>query len=103
MAQALHNGEPEELIMKGLNKNLILKNFILLIVLFFGSQAAFANNRDVASTKIVSEQTLSTIADNLSKKLRVDLADNSISVKINDIEKQELSKTLVNFKGSAYC
>lgn len=89
--------------MKGQIRFFALKSFVLTVAMLFGSVTAFANNADVAFAKGVSEQTLSAIAVNLSKKLRADLADNSATVKISDIERQELSKNLVDFKGSAYC
>lgn len=89
--------------MKGQIRFFALKSFILAAVMLFSSAAVFANNSDVASAKGVSEQTLSTIAANLSKKLRVDLADNTATVKISDIERQQLSKNQVDFKGSAFC
>ena len=89
--------------MKELNKFLGLKSFILTVTLLFSAIAASANNLDVAAAKGVSAQTISAIAANLSKKLQTDLADNSVSVKINDIEKQQLSKTIVDFKGTASC
>ena len=87
--------------MKGLNKFFALRNFILAFTLLFSSSAAFAGDLDVASAKGISEQTISAITGNLSKKLQTDLADNSIKVKINDIEKQQLSKTVHDFKGTA--
>ena len=89
--------------MKGQINYFTLKGFILAAVMLFSSVAAFANNSDVASAKGISEQTISAIVVNLSKKLRADLADNSATVKISDIEKQQLSKNLVDFKGTAYC
>ncbi len=89
--------------MKGQFRFFALKSFILAVLTLFISVAAFANNKDVASAKGVSEQTLAAIAGNLSKKLQADLADNSIKVKINDIEKQELSRTLADVKGTADC
>src|ERR1044072_6446337 len=87
--------------MKGLNKFFALRNFILAFTIFFSSIAAFAGDLDVASAKGISEQTISAITGNLSKKLQTDLADNSVKVKINDIEKQQLSKTVHDFKGTA--
>lgn len=89
--------------MKGQIRFFTLKSFILTAAMLFGSVAAFGNNADVASAKGVSEETLSAIAGNLSKKLRVDLADNTATVKISDIERQQLSKNLVDFKGTAFC
>jgi hypothetical protein len=87
--------------MKGLNKFFALRNFILAFTIFFSSVAAFAGDLDVAAAKGISEQTISAITGNLSKKLQTDLADNSVKVKINDIEKQQLSKTVHDFKGTA--
>jgi hypothetical protein len=89
--------------MKGQIRFFALKNFILAAAMLFSSVVAFAGNSDVASAKGISEQTISAIAVNLSKKLRADLADNSATVKISDIEKQQLSKNLVDFKGTAFC
>jgi hypothetical protein len=83
--------------MKGQNNFFGFKSFILAALMLFGSVAAFANNSDI------SKQAISSIAGNLSQKLRTDLADNSATVKINNIEKQQLSKNLVDLKGSAYC
>lgn len=89
--------------MKGLNKIFALRSLILTVTFLFSSIAVSANNLDVASAKGVSEKTLSAIAANLSKKLQADLADSSVKVKINGIEKQELSKTIVDLKGTAFC
>jgi hypothetical protein len=89
--------------MKGPNKIFALRSLILTVTLIFGSIAASANNLDVASAKGISEQTISAIKANLSKKLQADLADNSVTVKINDIEKQQLSKTVIDLKGTAFC
>ena len=80
-----------------------LNGFILATAMLFSSASAFANNSDIASAKGISDRTISAIAGNLSKKLRADLADSSVTVKISDIEKQQLSKNLVDLKGSAYC
>jgi hypothetical protein len=46
---------------------------------------------------------MSAIASNLSKKLQADLADKSVTVKINDIEKQQSANNLTDVKGTAYC
>jgi hypothetical protein len=89
--------------MKRQNKKFGLKSFILAVTLLFGSIAASANNPDVASAKGVSEQTLSAIASNLSKKLQADLADSSVTVRINDIEKQQSANNLTDIKGTAFC
>lgn len=89
--------------MKEANKFLGLKSIILTVTLLFSAIAASASNLDVAAAKGISEQTILSIAANLSKRLQADLADNSVTVKINDIEKQQLSKTIVDFKGTAFC
>ncbi|MGC2238072.1 MAG: hypothetical protein WA584_18065 [Pyrinomonadaceae bacterium] len=89
--------------MKGHIRFFALKSFVLAAVMLFSSAAAFADNSDVASAKGVSDRTISTISANLSKKLQVDLADNTATVKISDIERQQLSKNQVDFKGSAFC
>lgn len=88
--------------MKRTNKFFTLKSFILTVTMLFGSIAASASNLDVAAAKGISQQTISAIASNLSKKLQADLADRTVTVKINDIEKQQSASTLEDIKGTAF-
>lgn len=89
--------------MKGQIRFFTLKGFILAAALLFGSIAVPAKNSDVAAAKAISEQTISVIAANLSKRLRADLADDAATVKINDIQREQLSKNTIDFKGTAHC
>jgi hypothetical protein len=89
--------------MKRLNKFFELKSLTLVVTLFFSALNVSANTSDVAAVKGISQQTISVIAENLSKKLQTDLADNSVKVKINDIERQQLSKNIIDLKGTASC
>lgn len=89
--------------MKGQIRFFALKSFILAVTMLFISADVSANNRDIASAKGISQQTISVIAGNLSRKLQTDLGDSSATVKISDIERRQLSKNQVDFKGSAYC
>ncbi|HEY0427826.1 MAG TPA: hypothetical protein VGC76_08585 [Pyrinomonadaceae bacterium] len=89
--------------MKGQNKFFALQSFILAVTIIFGAAAVSAKKLDVASSKGISEQAMSSIVTKLSKKLQIDLADNSVTVKISDIEKHQSTKNEIDFKGTAYC
>lgn len=71
------------------------KSLIITLVCFFAFSNAFAS----ADTK----QIHSLVVNNLQKKLKTDLANENVSVKLNKIEEYKISKNQVGLKGSGFC
>lgn len=82
-----------------------VKSLIFAITIFAwcANTAAYGKTSDTAGAKDVSEKAISIITDNLTKRLRADLADNSVTVKINDVEKYQAVKNEIDIKGSGIC
>jgi len=70
-------------------------NIIIIVLAVFGATAIQAN----ASVK--ADRYKNAIVQKLTEKLRVDLADNSVEVKLNDVRDNEISKNQVDFDGKA--
>lgn len=56
-----------------------------------------------ASASINKEQIHSLVINNLQKKLKTDLANETVSVKLSNIEEYKVSKNQIGLKGSGFC
>lgn len=106
MAYALLRQLNGEWLMKRQNSSRSSRILIFAITIFagFSNVTANAKTNDVAAgAKAVSQQTIAVIAANLTKKLRADLANDSVVVKISDVEKYQASENGIEIKGSGVC
>lgn len=85
------------------NPNQIFKINILQIILLSFALNAFANNSDVYSPERNSILDYSMIENDLSKKLKVDLAENNLKITFGDVEEIRITNNLVEIKGQAFC
>jgi dipeptidyl aminopeptidase/acylaminoacyl peptidase len=76
-------------------------NILILSLMAFAvfSVQAKPNDRINASLKI--DQYRNAIVQKLTDKLRVDLSDNNVEVKLNDLQNSEISKSRIDFDGKA--
>ncbi|HVE56529.1 MAG TPA: hypothetical protein VNB22_06850 [Pyrinomonadaceae bacterium] len=70
-------------------------NIIIIVLAVFGATAIQAN----ANVKIDRYKT--AIVQKLTEKLRFDLSDQTVEVKLNDVRDNEISKNQVDFDGKA--
>ena len=70
-------------------------NIIIIVLAVFGATAIQAN----ASVKVDRYKT--AIVQKLTEKLRVDLADQTVEVKLSDVRDNEISKSQLDFDGKA--
>jgi len=70
-------------------------NIIIIVLAVFSAFSVQAN----ASVK--ADRYRNAIVQKLTEKLRVDLADSSVEVKLNDVRDNEISKNQVDFDGRA--
>ncbi len=70
-------------------------NIIIIVLAVFSAFSVQAN----ASVK--TDRYKNAIVQKLTEKLRVDLADNSVEVKLNDVRDNEISKNQIDFDGKA--
>jgi len=77
-------------------------NILLTILLSFGVNV-FANYNDVYTPKRNSILDYSMIENDLSKKLKVDLAENNLRIRFGDVEEIRITNNLVEIKGQAFC
>lgn len=75
--------------------DLIKLNVVIIILALL---AAFAIQ---ANAGVKADQYKSAIAQRLTEKLRVDLSDQTVQVKLNDIRDNEISKSQAAFDGQA--
>ena len=74
-------------------------NLVLAFTLVFAS-AAFAANINAAKT---GARNISLIANDLSQKLKVDLAETNLKVKFGTVEEKKVATNVVEVTGQAYC
>ena len=74
-------------------------NFALILTLIFAF-AVFAANANAAK---IGARNISLITDDLSRKLKVELAETNLKVKLGAIEEKKLTTHIVEVKGQAYC
>ena len=91
--------------MKRQNNFRAVKSLIFAVTIFAVFTHILANDRtnDIAGAKAVSQQTIAVIAANLTKQLRADLANESVTVKVSDAEKMLASERAIEIKGSGIC
>ena len=68
------------------------------VVIVFAAFAVFAMQ---AQASVKTERFKNAIIQKLTEKLRVDLADATVEVKLNDVRDNEISKNQMNFDGKA--
>ena len=81
----------------------IFKFNLLLTVFLSLALNTFANNNDVITPKNNSVLDYSLIANGLSEKLKVDLAENNLKIKFGEVEEIRIANNLVEIKGKAFC
>lgn len=74
-------------------KFLVFQILPLLVICFLTFTNSFANDN----------QMYSIVVDNLSNKLKSDLSNNDIAVKLNNLETYNLSKNQIGITGTAVC
>ena len=77
-------------------------NILLVILLSFASNVS-ANNEDVYTAKNNAPFDYSILANNLSEKLKADLAENNLKIKFGNVEEVKIANNLVEIKGQAFC
>ncbi len=85
------------------NAKQVFKINILLTILLSFVVNVFANNNDVYTPKRNSILDYSMIENDLSKKLKVDLAENNLKIKFGDVEEIRITNNLVEIRGQAFC
>lgn len=73
----------------------ILRSLIVSLICLTAFTSSFAS----ADQK----QIQSIVINNLQKKLKIDLADETVSVKLNTVEEYKISKNRIGLKGSGFC
>lgn len=83
----------------------ILKTNLVLLAIFSFTTVSFAieKNKNIDIPKNRTERNHSLIANDLSKKLKLELAENNLSVKLKNIEESTLTNEQVLIKGQAFC
>ena len=81
-----------------MNKHSRLLAFRSLIISFI-CISAFSS----ASASTNKKQIHSLVINNLQKKLKTDLANETVSVKLSNIEEYKVSKNQIGLKGSGFC
>lgn len=74
-------------------------NLIILVLFAFASLTVQANDRVIAKYEI--DQYKNVIVQKLTEKLRVDLSDNNVEVKLNNVQDSGISKSRIEFDGKA--
>ena len=90
--------------MKNFKQIYQLSLFAAIIFSFtLNSFAATADGKDVFSPKSGAAFNYSILANDLSQKLKIDLAESNLNVKIENVEENRLANNLVEVKGKAFC
>ena len=91
-------------VMRNLKQIYKLNLFAAIIFSFaFNASADTNGGKDVASPKSRAALNYSVLANDLSQKLKVDLSENNLKVKIENVEENRLTNNLVEIKGQAFC
>lgn len=81
-----------------MNRHSQLTAFKSLVITFI-CFSAFSN----VFAAIDNKQIKSLVVNNLQKKLKVDLADEKVAVKLNSVEQYTISKNQIGLKGNGFC
>ena len=73
---------------------LILRSLIISLICFTAFSSAFASADKRIQLVVIS---------NLQKKLKTDLANENVSVKLNAVEEYKISKNQIGLKGNGFC
>lgn len=86
-------------------KRIYKLNLIAAVIFSFALDtfAAPLGGADAFSPKSGTAFNYSLLANDLSQKLKIDLAENNLRVKIENIEETRLANNLVEVKGKAFC
>ncbi len=85
---------------KNMNKQisfLHFKSFVLVIFCFLAFSNAFA-----ATTSATDQIAYSLVAENLSTKLKADLSQSNVSVKISNVKRRDISKNEMELGGDGF-
>ena len=74
---------------------LIFRSLIISLVCLSAFSSAFASTDN--------KQIQQLVVSNLQEKLRIDLADENVSVKLNAVEQYRISKSQIGLKGDGFC
>jgi hypothetical protein len=95
LAQGLPNNLARGFEVMNIIYNLIKLNFIIILLALLCACAM------QASASVKSDRYKTAIVAKLTDKLRTDLADNTVEVKLNAVRDTELSKNEISFDGQA--
>ena len=76
--------------------NLIKINIIIIVLAILAAAAIQANG------SVRTDRYKTALVEKLTERLRVDLADQSVKVKLGSVRDNEVSKSRVNFNGQAF-
>lgn len=82
-------------IMNKQSRLLAFKSLVISFICLSAFSSAFAS--------INKEEIQSLVVNNLENKLRTDLANESVSVKLNNLKEYKISKTRIGLKGDGFC
>ncbi|HEX8287309.1 MAG TPA: hypothetical protein VF556_04905 [Pyrinomonadaceae bacterium] len=85
------------------NVKQIFKLKILMTIFFSLALNVLAAPVDVAKPKNNVALDYSLIANNLSEKLKADLAEQNLKIKFGNVEESVIANNLVEIKGQAFC
>jgi hypothetical protein len=74
---------------------LAFRSLLIAFICFSAFSSAFASAD--------KQQIQSLIVSNLQKKLKTDLANDAVSVKLNTVEEYKISKNKIGLKGNGFC
>ena len=83
-------------------KQIIKFNILLAVFLSFALNVS-AKNTDVYAPSSNAALDYSILANNLSEKLKVDLAENNLKIRFGNVEESRIANNLVEIKGQAFC
>jgi hypothetical protein len=76
-------------------------NFLILSLIALAIFSVQAKPNDSINVSLKIDRYRSAIVQKLTEKLRVDLADNNVEVKLNNVQNNEISKSQIDFDGNA--
>lgn len=75
--------------------------FVLAVLFLFSPFSTDARPKGTGHTGIKIDRYKTMIAQKLTEKLRVDLSDQTVSVKLRDIKNSQIAENQINFNGDA--
>lgn len=95
MAQCLRNQRREVFEVMKITYDLVKLNLLIIILALVAAASIQANGA------VKADRYKSAIVQKLTEKLRADLSDNTVQIKLNDVRDREISASRVDFDGKA--